>query len=84
MVSRKCGQETGTCQDLKIELEIELHRTKESIEHAEMRLKQVELESKQQMDKLQDIKCKVRFSFEIKQYTKPYKDYSRISIVYNW
>ena len=61
MVSNKCGQQTGTCQDLKIELEIELHRTKESIEHAEMRLKQVELESKQKMDQLQELKCKVRY-----------------------
>ena len=67
MVRRKCGQETGTCQDLKIELEIELHRTKESIEHAELRLKQVEMGAKQKMDQLQELKCKVRCLFVIKQ-----------------
>merc|ERR1712106_1032796 len=35
MVTKKCGKEAGTCGDLEIELEVELHRTKESVEHAE-------------------------------------------------
>ena len=64
MTNRKCRKETGTCRDLQMELEIELHRAKDSVEHAEIRLKQVEQESKQEIDKLQEIKCKVRESFE--------------------
>eukprot|EP00092_Neocalanus_flemingeri_P002948 GFUD01003153.1.p1 GENE.GFUD01003153.1~~GFUD01003153.1.p1 ORF type:complete len:587 (+),score=243.74 GFUD01003153.1:263-2023(+) len=59
MVTNKCGPETGTCQELKMELEIELHQTKESIEQGELRLKQVELESKKELDKLQELKCKL-------------------------
>jgi len=59
MVTKKCGKESGTCGDWKMELEVELHRTKESVEHAELRLKQVEQQSKQEIDKLQDIKCKL-------------------------
>jgi len=51
--------EGGTCRNIVIDLEVELHRTKEAIEHAEMRLKQVELESKQETDRLQEIKCKL-------------------------
>ena len=50
MVNKKCQKDTGTCRDLKIELEVEVHRTKESMEHAELRLKQVELKSKQEID----------------------------------
>ena len=64
MVTKKCGTESGTCGDLKLELEVELHRTKESVEHAELRLKKVELKSKQEIDKLQDLKCKVIFLFD--------------------
>ena len=52
-----CGSETVTCQDLKIELEIELHQTKESIEKTEVRL--MEMESKQKLEQLQDLKSKV-------------------------
>ena len=52
MVNKKCQKDTGTCRDLKIELEVEVHRTKESMEHAKLRLKQVELKSKQEIDKL--------------------------------
>ena len=59
MVTYKCGLETGTCQDLKIGLEIELHQSRESIEQAERRLKQVDLESKLKLDQLQELKCKV-------------------------
>ena len=59
MVTKKCGKDSGTCGDWKMELEVDLHRTKESVEHAELRLKQVEQQSKQEIDKLQDIKCKV-------------------------
>ena len=59
MVSKKCQKDTGTCRDLKMELEVEVHRTKESMEHAELRLKQVELKSKQEIDRLQELKCKV-------------------------
>jgi hypothetical protein len=42
MGSTDCESETVTCQDIKIDLEIELHQTKESFEKAEMRLKQVD------------------------------------------
>ena len=59
MVTKKCGKEGATCVDLKLELEVEHHRTKESVEHAELRLKKVEMRSKQDIDKLQDLKCKV-------------------------
>eukprot|EP00092_Neocalanus_flemingeri_P067246 GFUD01082040.1.p1 GENE.GFUD01082040.1~~GFUD01082040.1.p1 ORF type:complete len:219 (-),score=98.54 GFUD01082040.1:86-679(-) len=59
MVTNKCGPETGTCQELKMELEIELHQTKESIEQGELRLKQVELESKKELDQIQELKCKL-------------------------
>ena len=52
-----CGSETVTCQDFKIELEIELHQTKESIEKTEVRL--MEMESKQKLEQLQDLKSKV-------------------------
>ena len=60
MVTKKCGTESGTCGDLKLELEVELHRTKESMEHAELTVKKADLKSKQEIDKLQDLKCKVR------------------------
>ena len=67
MITYKCGPETGTCQDLKIELEVELHQTKESIEQAELRLKQVESESKKKEDQLQELKCKVKGDVFFKQ-----------------
>jgi hypothetical protein len=54
-----CESETVTCQDIKIELEIELHQTKESFEKDERRLKQIEVESKQQFQQLHDLKSKV-------------------------
>ena len=38
MVNKKCQKDTGTCRDLKMELEVEVHRTQESMEHAELRL----------------------------------------------
>ena len=59
MVNKKCQKETGSCLDLKIELEVELHRTNKSMEHARLRLKQVKLKPKQEIDKLQELKCKV-------------------------
>ena len=59
MVTKKCGKEGGTCGDLKLELEVELHRTKESMEHAELMLKKGDFKSKQEIDKLQELKCKV-------------------------
>ena len=54
-----CGSETVTCQDIKMELKIELHQTKESIGKTEVRLKKVEMESKQKLEQLQDLKSKV-------------------------
>ena len=55
----KCCSETGTCEDIKIELEIEIHQTNESIDQAELRIKQVEIASKQKLEQLQNLKSKV-------------------------
>ena len=38
---------------------MELHQTKLAAEQTELRLKQVETESKQKLDQLQELKCKV-------------------------
>ena len=59
MVHYKCGPDSGTCKDLKLELEIENHKTEESIEQMGIRLKQVELESKKKFDQIQELSCKV-------------------------
>ena len=59
MGTNNCESENVTCEDIKIELEIELHQRKESFEKAEIRLKQVEVESKQQFQQLHDLKSKV-------------------------
>jgi hypothetical protein len=59
MGSNNCESENVTCQDIKIELEIELHQTKEAIEKTEVRLRRVEIESKQKLEKLQNLKSKV-------------------------
>jgi len=59
MVHYKCGPDSGTCKDLKLELEIENHKTEESIEQMGIRLKQVELESKKKFDQIQELSCKL-------------------------
>ena len=46
METFKYCSKTGTCGDIKIGLEIEVHQTNESIEQTELKLKQVELDSK--------------------------------------
>jgi hypothetical protein len=64
MGTNVCESESVTCEDIKIELEIELHQTKEAIEKTEVRLKKVEIESKQKLEQLQDLKSKVNhFSY---------------------
>ena len=55
----KCCSETGTCEDIKIELEIEIHQTNESIDQAELRIKQVEIASNKKLGQLQNLKSKV-------------------------
>ena len=59
MASNNCESETVTCQDIKIELEIELHQTKESTEKTEVRLKKVKIESNQKLEQLQEMKSRV-------------------------
>ena len=61
MDTSKCGSETVTCKDSKIEVEIELHRTKEAIAQAELRLKQVDLDAKRKADQMLELKSKVKF-----------------------
>ena len=55
----KCCSETGTCEDIKIDLEIEIHQTNESIAQAELRIKQVEIASNKKLEQLQNLKSKV-------------------------
>ena len=55
----KCCSETGTCEDIKIELEIEIHQTNESIDQAELSIKQVEIASNKKLEQLQNLKSKV-------------------------
>ena len=55
----KCCSETGTCEDINIELEIEIHQTNESIDQAELRIKQVEIASNKKLEQLQNLKSKV-------------------------
>ena len=40
--------------------QVDLHQTKLAVEQAEVRLKQVEIESKQKLDQLQELRSKVR------------------------
>ena len=59
MENYKCCSETGTCQDIKIGLEIVVHQTNESIGKNELKLKQVEVDFKHKLEQLQDLKSKV-------------------------
>ena len=54
-----CEPGSETCKNINTELEIEVHKTKESIERTESKLKQIEAESKQKVDQVEDLKCKV-------------------------
>ena len=54
-----CEDGPSTCGDRKIQLEIAQHKANELKEQAEVRLKQVELESKQKLDQVQQLQCKV-------------------------
>jgi len=51
--------EEVNCHQMKLDLEVELHQTKLAAEQTELRLKQVETESKQKLDQLQELKCKL-------------------------
>jgi hypothetical protein len=59
MGTNNCESENATCEDIKIELEIERHQTKEAMEKTKVKLKRVEIESKQKVEQLQDLKSKV-------------------------
>ena len=60
MVLYKCGTENGTCQQLKMYLEVEVHQTGGAIEKTEMRIKQIEMETKKKVDQIEELKSKVR------------------------
>ena len=59
MGTNNCESENVTCEDIKTELEMERHQTEEAIEKTGVRLKKVEIESKQKLEQLQDLKSKV-------------------------
>ena len=59
-VSKDCLR-TSAVNALEIALpQVELHQTKLAVEAAEVRLRQVEVESKQKLDQLQELRSKVR------------------------
>ena len=59
METRICVEGSESCDDIKKQMEVKLHQTKQAIERTEARLKQVEIESKQTLDKVEDLKSKV-------------------------
>ena len=63
-----CCSETIPCQDIKIGLEIEIHQTNESIDQTELKLKEVELESKNKLEQLQDLKKDLFFFIKKNQH----------------
>ena len=60
MFANVCSQCIGNCS-----AQVELHQTKLAVEAAEVRLRQVEVESKQKLDQLQELRSKVREKGEL-------------------
>ena len=58
-VSKDCLR-TSAVNALETLPQVELHQTKLAVEAAEVRLRQVEVESKQKLDQLQELRSKVR------------------------
>ena len=54
-----CEPGSDTCKYVNTELEIEVHKAKENIEQTESKMKQIEAESKQKLDQVEDLKCQV-------------------------
>ena len=59
METRICVEGSESCDDIKKQMEVEVHQTKQAIERTEARLRQVEIVSKQTLDKVEDLKSKV-------------------------
>ena len=60
-LNSKCAGDKSevSCHQQKIDLEVEIHQTNLAYEQTELRLKQVDMEAKQNLDKLKDLRCQV-------------------------
>ena len=59
METRICAEGSESCDDIKKQMEVKLHQTQQEIEITEAKLRHVEIESKQTLDKVEDLKSKV-------------------------
>ena len=51
--TRNCLEGSNSCDDIRRQMEVELHQMQQAIERTEARIKQVDIESKQTLDKNQ-------------------------------
>ena len=59
METRICDEGSASCDNIKKQMEVELHQTMQAVERTEARLRQVEIESKLTLDKVEELKSKV-------------------------